>query len=169
VCVLLGFLKKTWAIPIMNPLSWFMILLIPFEVYHMLVAMGLCRWGVHIFFSEKLQQSALLNSLSQTSGTNKPSPEANSSWNAQILDVTNTRQYYIFQCALLTSPWLVMRLSTVIDCGAVLLAYNFEQTLKCGEKSWSILGDNWSTRPRLIVHRMVLLNAIIIQYMMNVK
>ena len=25
MCVLLGFLQKTWAIPIMNPLSWFMI------------------------------------------------------------------------------------------------------------------------------------------------
>jgi len=24
VCVLLGFLQKTWAIPIMNPLSWLM-------------------------------------------------------------------------------------------------------------------------------------------------
>ena len=24
MCVLLGFLQKTWAIPIMNPLSWFM-------------------------------------------------------------------------------------------------------------------------------------------------
>ena len=26
MCVLLGFLQKTWAFPIMNPLSWFMIL-----------------------------------------------------------------------------------------------------------------------------------------------
>ena len=25
MCVLLEFLQKTWAIPIMNPLSWFMI------------------------------------------------------------------------------------------------------------------------------------------------
>ena len=25
MCVLLGFLQKTWAIPIMNPLMWFMI------------------------------------------------------------------------------------------------------------------------------------------------
>jgi len=30
VCVLLEFLQKTWAIPIMNPLSWFMILLLKY-------------------------------------------------------------------------------------------------------------------------------------------
>ena len=28
MCVLLGFLQKTWAIPIMNPLLWFMIMLL---------------------------------------------------------------------------------------------------------------------------------------------
>ena len=28
MCVLLEILQKTWAIPIMNPLSWFMIILL---------------------------------------------------------------------------------------------------------------------------------------------
>ena len=36
MCVLLGFLQKTWAIPIMNPLSWFMITV----MYH-----SPNRWG----------------------------------------------------------------------------------------------------------------------------
>ena len=34
MCVLLGFLQKPWAIPIMNPLSWFMIYVTSFSIEH---------------------------------------------------------------------------------------------------------------------------------------